>query len=130
MFSPTVVENTSMLVVVGPTVGGHCVVVVKVVLVMTVRVMLRQTINSCSIDIRTCHVHRIPNHTRSEVVFAILPSPNDTSKTAITPNRAIAVVLRALLPDVENSRCDHGKVEEVSKGSELHLWLMNESWPS
>jgi len=112
-----------MLVVVGPTVGGHGVVVIKVVLVMTVRVMLKQTISSCSIDLRRCHVHWIPNHTRSEVVFAILRSPNDTSKTAITPNRAIAVVLRALLPDVENGRCDHGKVEEVREGSELHLGL-------
>ena len=75
-----------MLVVVGPTVGGHDVVVVRVVLVMTVRVMLRQTISSCSIDFRRCHVHWIPNHTRSEVVFAILLSPDDMSKTAITPN--------------------------------------------
>lgn len=111
------------LVVVGNKVGGHGVVVVEVVRVMTVRVVLYQIVSENTIAHKAHCLHWMPNHTSSEVVFAVLSSLDNARETAITPDSAVAVVLKALLSGVQDGCQGRGKVEEGSEGRELHLDL-------
>ena len=115
--------NTSLVVVGNKVIGGHGVVVVEVVRVMTVRVVLCQIVNPVLLVPQVRYLHWMPNHTGSEVVFTVLSSLDDAREAAITPDGAVAAVFKALLSSIQDSSERRGKVEEGSKGRELHLDL-------